>query len=316
MVFGDLHVSSRTPLSRIDNYGETVLNKLKSIRDLAIEEGVSTIITTGDFFEEYHEPISYMNRLIEVLNTFKDNNITFLSLIGNHDLPYNNMDYFHTTPLSLLFKSGLVQKLDMIENDNVQVWGLHFTEKEPLINLKVLEHRSLDSIKASLNEDKKLILVAHYAINNTVPNESIDEKNLKEFDIVFSGHDHMPYDPIYNDTTTILRPGSLTRMTKDTYNLERGIRVYIYDQEEDQISSKELPNVLDPKQIFKNKVFSDSSLNLYDNNLGSLFKEDSFNYDSYNMEEILASLPPTVNKESKEEVLRFLKQKGWSLNEN
>lgn len=301
---GDLHVSSRTPLSRIDDYGSTVLNKLNTLLKLAIDNKVDTIICTGDFFDAYHEPISYMNRLIEVLNNFVDNNIEFLSLIGNHDLPYNNMDYFHTTPLSLLFKSKLVKPLDKIETSDTIIYGLHFTE----MNL-------LKDIKELMDHKKTNILVMHYATDNTVPYESVDQKELEDFDIVVSGHDHMFYDHIVDNGLNILRPGSFTRMTKDSYNLNRDIIVYLYDLESKVIDELKLPNVSPADKVFKNKVFVEGTLDLYKNDLNSIFREDSFNYDKYDINKILESLPPTVSKESKSEVISFLKNKGWLADE-
>jgi predicted phosphodiesterase len=224
-----------------------------------------------------------------------DKNIEIFSTIGNHDLPYNNMNYFNTTPLSLLFKSGFVKKLDNLIINNTVIHGLHFSE-------------SLDKIE--LDSEMTNILTMHYALNDTVPYESIKAKDLLNFDMVIAGHDHMYYEPLTVEETTFLRPGSLTRQTKDQYNLERSIVFYVVDLESLEFSEVLVPNVMPAEKVFKNEVFSERSLNLYSNEFNSLFSGDTEEKDLYDIESILEDLPPTVLKKSKEEVIKFLKAKG------
>lgn len=296
---GDLHLSSKTPLSRIDNYGNTVLKKLESLLGVAIKYSVDTIIFTGDFFDSYYEPISYMNKVVEVLTKFKDKNIQVLSLIGNHDLPYNNMEYFNSTPLSLLFKSKLVYRLDFLENDKVEIFGLHFSEKEKLASIKT-------------SPEKTSILVMHYAFNNTVPGESISEAELTTFDTVIAGHDHMFYKPYItaDENTLVLRPGSFTRMTKDSYNLTRDILVYYYESDTNVVNAVKLPEVDQAANVFSNKVFSESSLNLYNNDLSALFDNNEVAQESHNIFDIVDSLTMPVTTESKKTITKFLEHKG------
>ena len=297
---GDLHLSSRTPLSRIDNYGNTVLKKLKSLLDLAVKRNADTIIFTGDFFDSYYEPISYMNKVVEVLTEFKDKNIQILSLIGNHDLPYNNMEYFDSTPLSLLLKSKLVNKLDYISNDHIEIFGLHFSELERLNTFSPLP-------------GKTSILVMHYAFNNTVPGESINEDDLDKFNMVVPGHDHMFYEPyISKDDILVLRPGSFTRMTKDDYNLKRDILVYYYESKTDVVNPIKLQGVENAVDVFSNKAFSSDSLNLYNNTLTDLFDNKLFDSESSNIFDIVDSLNIPVTEDSKKAVVKFLESKGIS----
>lgn len=297
---GDLHLSSRTPESRIDNYGDTVLKKLESLLNIAISTKSDVVIFTGDFFESYYEPISYINKVVEVLSKFKDKNIRILSLIGNHDLPYNNMEYFSSTPLSLLFKSRLVERLDYIADDSVEIFGLHFSEKD-----------KLSSFKTSPN--KTSILVMHYAFNNTVPGESINAPDLMDFDIIIAGHDHMFYEPhvVTEEGPLVARPGSFTRQTKDSYNLTRKIIVYSWSNTKG-MRLIELPGVEPAGRVFSNKVFIEGSLSLYGSrSLANLFTDDSDKVDSsYNIFNIIKSLTIPVTKESKDYVIKFLRSKG------
>lgn len=301
---GDLHLSSKTPSYRIDDYGVTILNKLESLLNLAIKSKANTIVFTGDFFESYYEPISYMNKVLEVLAKFRDKNIKILSLIGNHDLPYNNMEYANSTPLSLLFKSKLVDKLDYVTDDSVEIFGLHFSEATKLTNIVV-------------SPEKTSILVMHYAFNNTVPGESISEKELSTFDIVVSGHDHMFYEPylVDKDGPVVLRPGSFTRRTKDSYNTTRDdIIVYCYEKASASIKSLKLPGVAKAIDVFSDEAFKEGSINLYSSSLSSIFNSTTNNIDNdkalISIFDIIESLEIPVTKASKKTVISFLASKG------
>lgn len=304
---GDLHLDSRTPESRIDDYGQTVLNKLLSLLDLAIANSVKTIICTGDMFEKYYEPVSYLVKVVDVFLKFKTNGIKFYSLIGNHDLPYNNMEFFKTTPLALLYKADLVLPFGLIEFEDFDIYGINFTQKDILSDIVSA---------ASKKPKRKSIAVMHYAFNNTVPNESINIGDLKLFTMVVSGHDHMPYPLERIGGITILRPGSFTRQTKDDYNLKRKITAYMYVSGENSIYELILPGVEPADKVFSDTVFADKSFNLFSNKLNSLFDTKTEDYALYNIFTIIDNLPPTITQKSKDAVTKFLNSKGLKREEN
>lgn len=301
LFLGDPHFDSQTPISRIDDYAETSIRKLGDIRKLALDNGVSHIMTTGDFFDKVQVSFAYLNNLVQELKKFKEDGLTVWSSIGNHDLPYNNMSYFKNTPLNILFKSGLVNHIERVNAfDTFNVYGIDFTEHEEVKNIE-------------LETDKTSILVQHYATENTVPGESIDLKDIEHFDFVVSGHDHAYYKPLTLKTgCTVLRPGSLLRRTKEEYNLSRDIVLYLFDSEKEVMKEVKLPNVKPAKEIFKDEVFDNRSINLYDNNYNDLFNEEYFASEASDIFSILSSniLPVTVNKESKDAIRRYLKEQG------
>lgn len=301
LFLGDPHFDSQTPISRIDNYAETSIKKLSEIRQLALDNDVSHVMTTGDFFDKVQVSFAYLNNLVQELRKFKEDGLTVWSSIGNHDLPYNNMSYFKNTPLNVLFNSGLVKhikKVNVFKNFNV--YGIDFTKHEEVKNIKV-------------DDKKRSILIQHYATDNTVPGESIDLKDIEHFDFVVSGHDHAYYKPLKLETgCMVLRPGSLLRRTKEEYNLSRDIVLYLFDSEKEVMKEVKLPNVKPAKEIFKDEVFDNRSINLYDNNYNDLFNEEYFASEASDIFSILNSdiLPVTVNKESKDAIRRYLKEQG------
>ena len=304
--FGDPHFDSQTPASRIDNYAEVSVQKLKAILEVAIEKDAKHVMSTGDFFDKYDVSFSYLNELVAVLKEFQDADIKVWSLIGNHDLPYNSMSYFKNTPLNTLFKSGLVKHIkEKNEFHGFTLAGLDFTK--------------LDRA-AEINKEYGLgpsILIAHYAMDNTVPGESINFKDVSNFDIVISGHDHMYYKPkTLESGTRVLRPGSLLRRTKEEYNLTRDVVIYYVSRDYDNtfgswaIEEIKLPGARPASEIFRNEVFDEAAFNLYDNKYNDLFNKDYFEDAASDIFAILGVLPSTVSKRSKDAVVKYLKTKG------
>lgn len=302
LLIGDPHFDSQTPISRIDDYRETTLKKLYSLLSLALSHKAKTVITAGDFFHKYQVPISYLNEVIEVLKKFKDNDIDFYSLIGNHDLPHDKMVYFNSTPLSLLFKSGLVKHLRNETLGNTEFFGLDFTEID---RADELNEKAFDSNK------KYKFLVMHYATDNTIANESISRASLNNFTAVLSGHDHMPYGrdgamPI------MLRPGSFMRRTKDEYNLERtDVIVYKYDEMTSEITELSLPGVEAPNVIFSEHAFSSSTRELLET-MSAHFSSEFFSKKSQNIFEILDNLAESVDKDILSRIEKELTKSGLS----
>ena len=298
---GDPHLDSRTPLSRIDDYRVTTINKLDNLLTLAVRKKVNYVVMTGDMFHRFDIPMSYLNEVLRMLKKFKAENIEVYSLIGNHDLPHNTMEYFNRTPLAVLFASGLVKSLgsfnipSVIMLDNTVIHGLNFTE-------------SIDNVK--LIEGKKSILVMHYATENTVPADNVPLEDLKPFDWVIAGHDHMYYPPLIRDGVRVFRPGSLTRRSKEQYNLDRQIKVVLFDERTNSMSEHNLPNQEPAINVFRDKVFTRDVENLYDNSYSKLFSDLSADREYTDIFEILEDLPPDVKDSSIKSIIKFLEIEG------
>ena len=308
LFLGDPHLDSQTPVSRKDNYREATIKKLKSLLELSKKENVSHIVFPGDFFDKYNPPISYINEVMETLLLFKEANIVVMSIIGNHDLPYNSMVHFQTTPLRTLFNSGLVKRLSKEVVGNILLQGLDFMEET---EDETLEQRVR---KLEVEEGKTNILVMHYATDNTVPGDSISRSELSKFDIVLSGHDHTYYPNgvlnYGNGTTLILRPGSFTRRTKEKQNLTRDIVVYKLDTEEGKVYEIKLPGVASAEDIFTSASMMEAGFNHFDNKYNDVFNKDYFESKSINIYNIVDNLPPTVYTMSKEYIVGYLKGLG------
>lgn len=303
VLVGDLHLDSTTPLSRLDNYRETTITKLKSLLQLMIDRGANQLILTGDVFDKLDQSAIYMHDIVDVLQSFKEQGIAVWSVWGNHDLNRDNLEISNKTPLALLFKTGLIKyfgdNLDGIPlSDDLTLYGINFTQAHQVEQF-------------NLNSNTRRLLVMHYATDNTVPGDSIAANKLTNFDVVLSGHDHMYYPPKQVDSTLIVRPGSFTRRTKDAYNLTRDIVVYLYDSKTNKTEELVLPNAKQSVDVFKNEAFIDNTVDFYKKGYGDLFTDEYFKSKSTKLSDLIEELPATVFETSKEEIKKFVRSHGF-----
>lgn len=212
LAVGDPHLSNRTPLSRKDDFERVSRSKLIQVLKIAEQESVDIVIFLGDIFHHREIPYVFYNKIVSIL---KSTAIPLYSIVGNtHDIPFNNIDFLHKTPLGALFQSGVLIKLNTLK---VQDWTL--------VGGSVGE----DLIKAPAD---KSMLFAHYfyEFNHT------DELMLSKDDIIHLGyqgyvlgHDHIAYDPLIIDNRTIIRPGSMLRGTSHKYNFSRKVGVAVIE---------------------------------------------------------------------------------------
>lgn len=303
---GDPHFDSRTPLSRADNHADTTINKLENLLQQAIEYYVGTIIFTGDFFNGNDQTQIYLNRLIKTLNKFKDVGIDIYTIVGNHDLPHDKFEYFVNTPLYMLFTTGVIKHLDLLEiatsNKTVAIHGLDFTKRDNLQDL-------LDNIEHNYKHNYH-VLVMHYATNNTVPKDDIPMDNLHHFNMVVSGHDHTEYDLVNYGSTTLVRPGSMVRRTKDVQNLDRVVKIAYVDFETDAVAYYPLKGQEPSNVVFKNEVFNNDAGTLKAD-IAKLFTDSYFKKETVTLGDIIEALPPTlVNPNTKETLTTYIEGLG------
>ena len=104
---GDPHLLSLRPGRRIDNYTQTILNKLKQIRDYCNENNLLAIIL-GDLYDNANDKDVEMNTdLALILQSFKHK---VISAVGNHDI--NEIKLLNHNPLKMLERLGFIYLLE------------------------------------------------------------------------------------------------------------------------------------------------------------------------------------------------------------
>lgn len=120
LFLGDPHYWSKRPGRRVDDFSQTVLNKLSETIEYANKHNL-LIICLGDLFEKPEDnDISALTKLIKVLKKAKH----FISAVGNHDLnEYKLMDH---NPLKMLSETNIIELME----DNGFAYQIEFTNSD------------------------------------------------------------------------------------------------------------------------------------------------------------------------------------------
>lgn len=104
----DVHLSDRAPKSRIDDWTESVLGKLRQTVALA-KKFDARILDGGDFFH-VKSPTRNSHRLVRLVAEVHQAVETWAN-VGNHDCKYGDMAHLNEQPLGVLFETGVFQRL-------------------------------------------------------------------------------------------------------------------------------------------------------------------------------------------------------------
>lgn len=236
---GDTHLKATAPISRKDNYPETILNKIKFIWEYASSIECENIIFLGDIFDTVNTSLQYFSGCLSLFKQISDNGVSLYTIVGNHDLKYDSMETLPVTPLGILVKSGAIHILDSLTIDDVCITGCHFP-----INPE--KNKNADTIYS--------ILLLHRFYDsgfNEVPITKEDVIQLN-YDAYILGHDHKPYKTVYvenNRKVPVIRPGSLARNSSEQYNKLRKPRILIFDTDKKKFEYEEIPSA-SSKDIF------------------------------------------------------------------
>lgn len=114
-VIGDPHLNSTRPISRIDDYPAASIEKLAQIRDAMIACDSKVAVILGDVWHKREQSFQYLCGVCDVLKSFADAGILVTTIVGNHDIAYEQMGTLDQRPLGLLFKTGLIKHLSRLD---------------------------------------------------------------------------------------------------------------------------------------------------------------------------------------------------------
>lgn len=303
---GDVHFNYATPESRIDNYRDTCIKKIRQVRGICEKEGYKVVVMTGDLFTHNRQPLEYINKVISEFIKFKELGIDVYTISGNHDLSYNRMDYLDRSPLGNMIYSGVVKHLDEIDIETKEGYKVY---------LKGFDYpEELDSI----NKDGIKICVAHRYFEN-YNEDYITKEDIEKlgYHIYILGHDHVSYKPQRVGNRYLIRPGSLTRGTSHNYQLERDVVVdgIVFNGSKDRPKLTLKRHKLDirpAKQVFTDKVFEedDDLDNNYDlvEGIGELLDKMSAEGEETSVYNVIDEMD--LDKSVKERVELYLSNKG------
>lgn len=107
----DVHMSDRSPESRVDDWVDTVLGKLGQVRDIADQHRAALILDGGDFFHNKSPTRNSHETLRRVIDHHSSYPCPVFVTPGNHDSVYGDYAFLGQQPLGVLFSSGVFKRL-------------------------------------------------------------------------------------------------------------------------------------------------------------------------------------------------------------
>lgn len=252
LLTSDWHLRLKAPKNRTDDFFSAQFLKLKWILDKALDESCSAIIVAGDIFDSPQVPYEVTNKCIQMFKAHPIH-VPVLTIYGQHDLRFHNLESKEKTPLNTLEKAGAVKTLSSVpcsinQDVNIDVYGCSWGEEIPTIT----------------DENTINILAIHRMIIHKEPlwpgqtDYTEAEHFLKKnnFNLIVSGDNHNPFVFPYKHKI-LVNPGSLMRQT--SAQIEHKPRIYIYDTNYGEVEKHFIPissidHVMNLKKVEKEKV--------------------------------------------------------------
>lgn len=242
----DLHLSLKSPVSRIDDYHETMFGKMDQLFRLAMKIQASAILLAGDIFHDNRRavPLALVFELWAWCIKVKKAGIRVLGIPGNHDLKNDRYDSLPGQALGLLFLGGAMEDVSfkIIEIDGVEIGGIPYPAAKVLASYSSLQRpHSLRSI-----------LMCHcfatptggeYFGETILPYNDIF--NHCPYGVYHFGHDHRDTGVHHIGDSWFVNVGALSRGALSHENITRDVKCVIVEMGE------EPTNVVQVKLAFK-----------------------------------------------------------------
>lgn len=213
------------------------------------ENGIDTVIQLGDLFDR--RKFINFNSLFLCRKYFFDqlaeNNIAFITLLGNHDVSFKNTLEVNSSQLLL---SGY---------DNITVLDTFTTMQFDGIDVDIVPWICDDNeteIFEKIKQSKSQICLGHFEIagfemdRGNVCHEGLDRSKLDKYDVVLTGHFH--HKSSDGHITYVGTPGE---MTWADYNDPRGFHIF-------DTNTRELEFIKNPYRMFYKLNYDDSLENI------------------------------------------------------
>jgi DNA repair exonuclease SbcCD nuclease subunit len=245
LFIGDVHLTSRKPDRRHDDYQQSVLKKIEFVLTVANNQKLIPVFL-GDIFHYASETSKALETALTRI--LRKSWTPPLSNVGNHDISHKIL--CDDDSLALLAESGVIIAPKMAGpvgyfSFHGQIIGLYFVPYGQIIP---------KSIKGEFKEGINVVMVTHHdiAFEGAYPGAHKTHP-IEGCQLVVNGHMHLYKDPIWDeeDTTMWFNPGSLTRTAIDAITHSPTVWSYYPDMTDPAQTLR-----LDPWEVeFKKDVF-------------------------------------------------------------
>jgi DNA repair exonuclease SbcCD nuclease subunit len=309
-------------VGRVDEYRNTVLDKLETVGTLCQKMKIDVALQDGDWFH-IKRPNAVSHSLVrDVIRIGGGFPCPIWTIKGNHDVaPDGSID---RQPLGVLQQSGVITILEEAVQGkdfwliprpyNAAAEGVHDGEVQP-------EHYSLtDNERKDIQEQPAPVIgLSHGSIvgpgdTRPYPHVQVDTiPGIEEYDLFISGHLHENLGVVpVGDKTLFANPGSIARTSRNLPSYTRDVGVLIVDiNDKGRMTIEEvpLPGVKPALEVFgarledKPVLENDAKIAEFVAALGQDIRAEKLSW-----EEMLANLPENVPAAVLAEVQRLLEE--------
>ncbi|MCX8074151.1 MAG: metallophosphoesterase [Clostridia bacterium] len=223
----DSHGRGSNPVSRLDDFPTTILNKFKWINEKAEELGAAAILHGGDWLESPDVANSFVRELTYILSHSK---VPWYGILGNHDIYGQNPETFKKTPLGIAEAAGAFTRLSdtptIFKNGNTTV---SITGKDSYFDLdkKITKE---DYINSAITPGAVNIHIVHGFLDDCKWQDSIDCTTIDEVincnaDILLTGHVHQGFGIKRINNKIFCNPNALARTTASVGDVNNEVRI-------------------------------------------------------------------------------------------
>lgn len=296
IAIGDVHLCSKSPVCRVDNWYETQFNKLKQVADLCIQRNCSLVIA-GDLYDRHNCP----HRLVADTNNCLYGVPQVRWVAGNHDLPYHSVQNYFDSPLAVTQGFGL--SLPLVE------------EREVIFQSDYISGASWGQEVPAPRKDLPFnILVQHKMVWHKeplpfqAPNSNVAElynsDTYKDYNLVITGDNHKTF--VYRKDTRHIWINTGPIMRTSVAEREYQPSCWYYEVTEDSVNIERIPLKVDLAAVDRTEMYIDK----LQDSIVSEFVTDISNRvtTKANFEYVVNELSASSTKEVQEVVSKVLSE--------
>ena len=310
----DTHIRGTNPKNRLDDYCETLKEKLKEISNIVKEEKVDYVLHGGDLFDRPDVSVSIVSEFAQIFQSF---GVPIYIISGNHDIFGHNPDTLDRTMLGLLCNLGIMHLVNykkiILEKDKLRV---QLTGSPYIYSMDELSNRDNYKVTEVDESCKYAIHMTHgFLIDKPfmkeVSHTLIEDIKDTKADITLGGHYHFGFKTVEIDNKFFVNPGALIRISNSKIEMKRRPKVDIINLgEEIKIEERYLKSAKPGEEVLDR---SEMERHQFKGIKMAEFKESieaSANYKSLDIFDLLLRISKSENisEEVKSEALKRVEE--------
>ena len=240
MLVGDIHLSDKSPVSRVDGYLDDVLAKLSYVAKISKALKCDATVWAGDIFHHKQPSRTSHGTVLKAIRAAQEFDNLWV-VTGNHDITNDRLDSLEKQPLGVLYESGAARELDGW-HDTLPIFGVPWQQRWLHEGVPAEAFASWRDSKMMIAREytKTALAVTHapiypYSMHGDVKFELVDNEEIAAAmdnrGYLYYGHIHDPHGDYIVNGVTFANMGAISRGSIHEYNLTRRIQVAVWTPE-------------------------------------------------------------------------------------